>query len=81
MACRVILSERDLDEVLDSQERMLTRRNQEPAMTANGRWMLKQEYVLTLDRGKTMLARRSGMQLLLVEHSRPIPMRSALRRK
>ena len=26
--CRVILSERDLDEVLDSQERMIERRNQ-----------------------------------------------------
>ena len=28
LPCRVILSERDLDEVLDSQERMLARRNQ-----------------------------------------------------
>ncbi len=34
LACRVILSERDLDEILDSQERMLVRRNQPLARCA-----------------------------------------------
>ncbi len=34
LACRVILCERDLDEVLDSQERMLQRRNQPPGRDA-----------------------------------------------
>ena len=34
LPCRVILCERDLDEVLDSQERMLLRRNQLPRRAA-----------------------------------------------
>jgi hypothetical protein len=58
LACRVILSERDLDEVLDSQERMLVRRNQPLAATPERRRMLKDEYARTLDRVKAMLARR-----------------------
>ncbi len=72
LACRVILCERDLDEVLDSQERMLARRNQPLAVTAERRRMLKGEYVRTLGRTRAMLARRPATQLLLVEHSHVI---------
>jgi predicted AlkP superfamily phosphohydrolase/phosphomutase/Tfp pilus assembly protein PilF len=68
LACRVILSERDLDEVLDSQERMLVRRNQPLAATPERRWMLKDEYERTLGRVKAMLTQRPGTQLLIVEH-------------
>jgi tetratricopeptide (TPR) repeat protein len=72
LACRAILCERDLDEVLDSQERMLLRRNRLPAATANRRRMLKEEYLRTLGRVKAMLARRASTQLLVIEHSTAI---------
>ena len=72
LACRVILSERDLDEVLDSQDRMLVRRNQPLGATPERRRMLKEEYARTLGRVKAMLARRPGTQLLVVEHSKVI---------
>lgn len=70
LPCRVILCERDLDEVLDSQGRMLRRRD--PAArseTPERRRMLKAEYRRTLDRVRAMLARRAGTQLLVVEHA------------
>ena len=69
LACRVILIERDLEEVLDSQQRMLVRRNQPLAATPERRRMLKEEYVRTLDRVKEMLRRRPATQLLVIEHS------------
>jgi hypothetical protein len=72
LACRVILCERDLEEVLDSQESMLARRNQPLAATPERRRMLKDEYVRTLDRVKAMLTRRPGTQLLVIEHSNAI---------
>jgi predicted AlkP superfamily phosphohydrolase/phosphomutase/tetratricopeptide (TPR) repeat protein len=72
LACRVILSERDLEEVLDSQERMLVHRNQPLAATPERRRMLKDEYARTLGRVKAMLARRPRTQLLVIEHSRAI---------
>jgi hypothetical protein len=62
LACRVILCERDLDEVLDSQERLLLHRNQLPAGTPERRRMLKDEYLRTLGRVKAMLTRRPGTQ-------------------
>jgi len=68
LACRVILSERDLEEVLDSQERMLVRRNQPLAATADRRRMLKDEYLRMLGRVKSMAARRPSTQLLVIEH-------------
>jgi predicted AlkP superfamily phosphohydrolase/phosphomutase/tetratricopeptide (TPR) repeat protein len=68
LACRVILAERDLDEVLDSQERMLVRRNQTLAATPERRQMLKDEYRRTLGSVKALLARRPGTQLLVIEH-------------
>jgi hypothetical protein len=72
LACRVILCERDLDEVLDSQERMLARRNQPISRTAARRQMLKEEYARMLRRVKAMLARRPDTQLLVIEHGHTI---------
>jgi tetratricopeptide (TPR) repeat protein len=72
LPCRVILSERDLDEVLDSQERMLSRRNQAAANTPERRRMLRDEYARTLARVKAALARRPGTELLIVEHREAI---------
>jgi tetratricopeptide (TPR) repeat protein len=72
LACRVILCERDLDEVLESQERMLARRNQAPAMTPHRRRMLKEEYMRTLSRAEAMLARRPRTRLLPIKYLRAI---------
>jgi tetratricopeptide (TPR) repeat protein len=72
LACRVILCERDLDEVLDSQERMLLRRNPTQATPPERRRMLKEEYVRMLARVEAMLAQRPGTQLLVIKHSAAI---------
>jgi hypothetical protein len=64
----VILCERDLEEVLDSQERMLKGRNQTPER----RQMLKEEYARTLGRVEATLIRRPCTQLLVIKHSRAI---------
>jgi tetratricopeptide (TPR) repeat protein len=66
LACRVIFTERDPDEVLDSQERMLRRRKQDIVSTPERRQLLKIEYARTTVRVKDMLARRPGTQLLCV---------------
>ena len=68
LACRVILIERDFEEVLDSQERLLMHRNQVLSATPERRRMLKDEYVRTLCRVKAMLSRRPDTQLLVMEH-------------
>jgi hypothetical protein len=72
LACRVIFCERNLDEVLDSQERMLRRHSQLPAATPERRQMLKEEYLRTLGRTKAMLAQRLGTQVLVIEHGTAI---------
>jgi hypothetical protein len=68
LACRVILCERDLEEVLDSQERMLSRLNPASASTPERRRLLKDEYRRTVDRLKVMLVRRPGTQLLAINY-------------
>jgi predicted AlkP superfamily phosphohydrolase/phosphomutase/tetratricopeptide (TPR) repeat protein len=68
LACRVILSERDLDQILDSQERMLLRRGQPPTAAPERRRMLKEEYARTVSRVKAMLAQRPGTRLLVIQH-------------
>jgi len=71
LPCRVILCERNLDQILDSQERMLARRSQ-PIATRARRQMLKDEYERMLERIKTLLSARPGTQLLIVEHRHAI---------
>lgn len=73
LSCRVILCERNLEEVLDSQERMLRRRDPAAGSAAHERRrMLKAEYARTLDRVKAMLAQRAGTQLLVVRHAEAV---------
>ena len=67
LACRVILCERDFDELLDSQDRMLERRGQVRASLERRR-ILKDEYARATVRAKAMLASRPLTQLLTVEH-------------
>jgi len=68
LPCRVILSERDLEEVLDSQERMLERRGRTMAGSGERRARLKQEYIRTLERIKTTMARRPSTRLITVAY-------------
>jgi hypothetical protein len=68
LPCRIILSERDLEEVLDSQERMLVRRKQPLPATPERRKLLRDEYGRTLARVKAALAKRPATELLVVEH-------------
>jgi predicted AlkP superfamily phosphohydrolase/phosphomutase/tetratricopeptide (TPR) repeat protein len=72
LACRAILCVRDLDEVLDSQQRMLRRRHPPLADTPERRRLLKDEYQRTLDRAKGMLAVRPHSQMLVVSHGTAI---------
>ncbi|MDE3196677.1 MAG: histidine phosphatase family protein [Acidobacteriota bacterium] len=60
LAARIILIERDLDEVLDSQERMLLRRNQTLPATPERRQLLKAEYRRIIERVK----QRPGLLVL-----------------
>ena len=70
LPCRVILSERDLDEVLDSQQKMIARRGrQTQASKPEGRALLREEYVKTLARVKAMLARRPQTRLIIIDHA------------
>jgi len=62
LGCRVILCERDLEEVLDSQERMLARRGH----PSGNRQLLKMEYARTLAEVKSKFARGS---LLILNHA------------
>ncbi len=66
LPCRVIFVERDVEEVLDSQARMLVRRGKAIEMSAERRALLKGEYARTVVRVKTMLGRREGTRVLSV---------------
>jgi len=68
LPCRIIFTERDLDEVLDSQERMLVRRKQDIVSTPERRQLLKNEYARTTVRVKGALARRPGTMVLNVSY-------------
>ncbi len=65
LPCRVILCERDVEEVLDSQERMLARKGER---SSGRRDLLKNEYARLLDRVRATLAKRPHTQLLAIEH-------------
>lgn len=72
LPCRVIFCERDLDEVLDSQERMLAHRGSALATTPERRRILKQEYTRSLSRVGAMLARRADTQVLVVHYGNTV---------
>jgi tetratricopeptide (TPR) repeat protein len=72
LPCRVILVERDLDEILDSQERMLASRKQPLAATPQRRRILKEEYSRILDRARAMLAGRPHTQMLAIAYRQAI---------
>ena len=69
LPCRVILVERDLDEVLDSQDRMLLRRNQAVDATPERRGALRDEYRRIVDLVKSTLAQRPLTELLVIDYA------------
>ena len=69
LACRVILIERDLNEILDSQAQMLVRRKKNLPDTVERRDLLKDAYVRTLRQAKTFLLNRPSTRLLVLERS------------
>jgi predicted AlkP superfamily phosphohydrolase/phosphomutase/tetratricopeptide (TPR) repeat protein len=68
LPARVILIERDMDQVLDSQASMLKNRQNSLSMTVDRRRLLREEYVRTLAGVKAMLAMRTNVQVLTVEY-------------
>ena len=68
LPARVIVCERDLDEVLDSQEKMLVRRDRAALAAAARRGILKEEYVRTRRRVREFLGARVQTESLVVEY-------------
>ena len=69
VACRVILIERDLNEILNSQAQMLVRRNESLPDTPERRDRLKDAYIRTLQRAKAFLRHRPLTRLLVLQRS------------
>lgn len=67
LACRVIFCERDLEEILNSQDTMLRRRGR-TAISAARRETLRQEYRRALAHAKTLLQQRPSTEILGVDH-------------
>jgi tetratricopeptide (TPR) repeat protein len=69
IACRVILIERDLNEILNSQAQMLLRRHENLPDTPDRRDRLKESYALTLRQAKAFLRTRPATALLVLQRS------------
>jgi Sulfotransferase domain len=67
LPCRVILIERDLDEILDSQAQMLIRRKVDLPDTTERRERLKAAFAKSLEQTKAMLNARPNTGLLLLD--------------
>jgi predicted AlkP superfamily phosphohydrolase/phosphomutase/tetratricopeptide (TPR) repeat protein len=66
---RVILIERDLDEVLASQSRMIARRGEKVDETPERSERLLREYARLMERVKTFLTGQPGIECLILRHS------------
>ena len=66
---RVILVERDLDEILASQAKMIERRGAAIEDTPERRERLKQENTRQMGHVKTFLSNRRGVHLLVLQHA------------
>ena len=69
LPCRVILIERNLEEVLDSQEHMLVRRGKPELATPERRRLLRDEFERTMARVKAALAQRPDTELLMLNYA------------
>ncbi len=72
LPCRVILCERDLEEVLDSQEQMLVHRKFPMEGGPDRRRILKEEYMRVLGRVNAMLVRRPETEVLVVHYAKAV---------
>ena len=69
LPCRVILIERDLDEILDSQAQMLIRRKVDLPNTPERRERLKEAFLRSLEQAKSFLANRPETELLVLQRA------------
>jgi tetratricopeptide (TPR) repeat protein len=67
--CRVILIERDLDEILDSQAKMIDRRGEALADTFERRNLLKAEFARTVSWARQWLSTRPETPYLILERA------------
>lgn len=68
LPCLVISIERDLDEVLESQARMLLRRGESIDDSPARRAQMKEEYSQILERVREFLAKRPNTRVLALNH-------------
>jgi predicted AlkP superfamily phosphohydrolase/phosphomutase/tetratricopeptide (TPR) repeat protein len=69
LPCRVIFMERDLDEILDSQAKMIARDGGAEASGPERRQLLKAEYARTLSRVKAWLSNRPDTAWLMLNYA------------
>lgn len=69
LACRIVFIERDLDETVASQARMLARRVAAIENSAPRLEYLKEEYAALIRRVKAFLGRRPGTRILYLEYA------------
>ena len=69
IACRVILIERDFDEILDSQAKMIERRGGTAPDTLDRRELLKAEYARTISRARQWLRKRPETAYLILDRA------------
>jgi hypothetical protein len=77
LPCRVILIERDLNEILNSQAQMLVRRGENLPDTLERRDRLQDAYARTLRQAKTFLRNRPSTRLLALERGEVLRRRRA----
>lgn len=69
LVCRIVFIERDLDETIASQTRMLVRRLAPVENTVRRQEHLKQEYAALIQRVKAFLTKRPGTRVLYLEYA------------
>jgi tetratricopeptide (TPR) repeat protein len=69
LPCRVVFIERDLDEILDSQSKMIARQGGAAASTPGRRQLLKAEYTRTVSRAKAWLSNRPTTSWLMLNYA------------
>ncbi len=65
---RVILIERDYDEILESQAAMIRRRGEPVQDSSERRDRLRREYARVIAQTRTLLSKRADVQLLMLRH-------------
>jgi tetratricopeptide (TPR) repeat protein len=69
LPCRVVFIERDLDEILDSQAKMIAREGSVAASPPERRQLLKAEYARTVSRARAWLSNRPHTAWLMLHYA------------